>query len=198
MIPHIYAFLTCIFITLSAFAEEESSENFQEIKFFSKMQKLRLDEKFKDFISQNIPARENAENTVSVKYLLVEPSEKKFVGVTFEFNKESGEVLSVQPLLKTEKDGVEEIMLWAFDRFHNREISFDSLWDIVTSCSGRAIDHKQIIQLLANGLSTYDDRNSIPIYENGPVIKAVSEMKKDAFVQNNRLMLMDLMKSIIE
>ena len=69
------------------------------------------------------------------------------------------------------------------------------LWEIVRALGEGEIGDDQVLGLVANGLSTYEER-WIPIQRGGPVEKAVKSLKMGQFVKDNKIDLLGALKAL--
>ena len=165
---------------LGAFAISEAEE-----QPATDIEKLGLDESFAGFVWQWPPAKDSGVMTAHVS------PDKIMSGVKFEFNKKSGALMSIKPLLE-EKDKAQEkqtIYLWGFDSFQEGHITIDTLWDIVRAVHGNKITDVDVLDLVTTGLSTYEEK-WIPVQEGGPVQKSIKSLKLEHFIKDGKVHLM--------
>jgi hypothetical protein len=168
----------------------------QDVSAQSSIKKLGLEESFKGFSWRFGPGDpEKEEAKVS---LTNENDNIKLIGIELSIIKPSGDLVAIKPIVQKSADDKLDVFMWARNSFQHGSISFDCLWEVIRSSVNESVSDEQVFHMIVNALNNSDEIDKstvIPIRASGVVKDVVLKLKKEEFIKNNKLLLLEMCKS---
>jgi hypothetical protein len=161
---------TLFFFAVSLFAKcEELPESHAKA-----IKSLEIEKNFKGF-SYIIGESKD----LSIKLLPGALDDKKLNGIILVLG-DDGEIRAIRPSFD-DTDLAFEPISWAFDKFHQKMIGIDSLWEIVRATQPKNIDDLKLISFIISSLETSVSQqklNQIHFSPNGPLSLSIKNHSK--------------------